>query len=212
MALFHVARYAGPEASRLRDAEVEAGSRARVLLERLQNRARERQQQEPKPEPAGEAEEAAGRRRRRPRRRHGGSVAQCPEAPRAKRQKADYSVDAGGPCGRDVDGVVEASSCVRCGVDIPLLLCRAGRGEESPGELNTDLEDSGEKPPEEAPRPPAPGPVLGDFARRKTPKVSESGRPPATLQPYRGGGGGVVFLWVLFLPLCGPNYRMAGGL
>ncbi|KAK7800157.1 hypothetical protein U0070_001370 [Myodes glareolus] len=140
MALFHVARYAGPEASRLRDAEVEAGSRARVLLERLQNRARERQQQEPKPEPAGEAEEAAGRRRRRPRRRHGGSVAQCPEAPRAKRQKADYSVD-------------------------------AGRGEESPGELNTDLEDSVEKPPEEAPRLPAPGPVLGDFARRKTPKV-----------------------------------------
>ncbi|KAH0499986.1 ATP-dependent RNA helicase DDX51 [Microtus ochrogaster] len=42
---------------------------------------------------------------------------------------------------------------------------------ESPGELNTDLEDSGEKPPEEAPRPPAPGRVLGDFARRKTLKV-----------------------------------------
>ncbi|KAH0509090.1 ATP-dependent RNA helicase DDX51 [Microtus ochrogaster] len=138
MALFHVARYAGPEASGLGDAEVEAGSRARVLLERLQNRARERQQQEPKPEPAGEAAEAAGRRRRRPRRRRGCSVAQSPEAPRAKRQKADYSVHA---------------------------------GEESPGELNTDLEDSGEKPPEEAPRPPAPGRVLGDFARRKTLKV-----------------------------------------
>lgn len=100
------------------------------------------------------------------------------------------------------------------GLISPLLLCRAGRSEESPGELNTDLEDSVEKPPEEAPRLPAPGPVLGDFARRKTPKVSESGRPPATLQPYRGGGGGggFVCLWVLFLPLRGPNYRMAGGL
>ncbi|CAO2629025.1 ATP-dependent RNA helicase DDX51 [Lemmus lemmus] len=57
------------------------------------------------------------------------------------------------------------------GLMSPLLLCRAGRGEESPGELNTDLEDSGEKLPEEAPRPPAPGPVLGGFARRKTPTV-----------------------------------------
>ncbi|XP_041504166.1 ATP-dependent RNA helicase DDX51 isoform X2 [Microtus oregoni] len=171
MALFHVARYAGPEASGLGDAEVEAGSRARVLLERLQNRARERRQQEPKPEPAGEAAEAAGRRRRRPRRRRGCSVAQSPEAPRAKRQKADYSVHAGGPCGRDVDGAWRLFPGCAAGFMFPLLLCRAGRGEESPGELNTDLEDSGEKPPEEAPRPPAPGPVLGDFARRKTLKV-----------------------------------------
>lgn len=100
MALFHVARYPGPEASGLGDTEAEAGSRARVLLERLQSRARERQQREPKPESAEAAAEAAGRRRRRPRRRRGvgGSVAQSLEAPRAKRQKADNNVDAGGPC------------------------------------------------------------------------------------------------------------------
>ncbi|XP_007640575.2 ATP-dependent RNA helicase DDX51 isoform X1 [Cricetulus griseus] len=144
MALFHVARYPGPEASGLGDTEAEAGSRARVLLERLQSRARERQQREPKPESAEAAAEAAGRRRRRPRRRRGvgGSVAQSLEAPRAKRQKADNNVDAG-----------------------------SGRGEETPGELSTGSEDSGERPPEEAPRSPAPGPVLGNFARRKTPKV-----------------------------------------
>ncbi|XP_036027904.1 ATP-dependent RNA helicase DDX51 isoform X2 [Onychomys torridus] len=137
MALFHVARYAGPEASELGDAEAEAGSRARVLLERLQNRARERQQREPKPESAEVAAEAAGKRRRRPRRRRGvsGSVVPNPEAPRAKRQKADDNAD-------------------------------AGRGEEAPGQLNAGAEDS-----EQAPRSPAPGPVLGDFARRKTPKV-----------------------------------------
>ncbi|CAH6778707.1 ATP-dependent RNA helicase DDX51 [Phodopus roborovskii] len=139
MALFHIERYAGPEASGLGDTEAEAGSRARVLLERLQNRARERQQREPKPESAEAAAEAAGRRRRRPRRRRGlsGLV-----APRAKRQKADDSAD-------------------------------AGRGEEASGELSTGSEDSGERPPEEeAPRSPAPGPVLGNFARRKaTPKV-----------------------------------------
>ncbi|XP_028712864.1 ATP-dependent RNA helicase DDX51 [Peromyscus leucopus] len=144
MALFHVARYAGPEASELGDAEAEAGSRARVLLERLQNRARERQQREPKPESAEVAAEAAGkrRRRRRPRRRRGvsGSVVQSPEAPRAKRQKTDHNAD-------------------------------AGRGEEAPGELNAGAEDSDERPPEQAPRSLAPGPVLGDFARRKTPKV-----------------------------------------
>lgn len=100
MALFHVARYAGPEASELGDAEAEAGSRARVLLERLQNRARERQQREPKPESAEVAAEAAGKRRRRPRRRRGvsGSVVQSPEAPRAKRQKTDHNADAGGLC------------------------------------------------------------------------------------------------------------------
>ncbi|XP_012980057.1 ATP-dependent RNA helicase DDX51 [Mesocricetus auratus] len=144
MALFHVARYPDPEASGLGDTEAEAGSRARVLLERLQSRARERQQREPKPESAEATAEATGRRRRRPRRRRGvgGSVSQCPEAPRAKRQKADVNADSG-----------------------------SESGEEALGELNTASEDSGERPPEEAPRSPAPGPVLGNFARRKTPKI-----------------------------------------
>lgn len=64
---------------------------------------------------------------------------------------------------------------MRSGLDVPrAVLCRSGsgRGEETPGELSTGSEDSGERPPEEAPRSPAPGPVLGNFARRKTPKVS----------------------------------------
>ncbi|KAL6036449.1 hypothetical protein STEG23_034160 [Scotinomys teguina] len=143
MALFHVARYAGPEASGVGDTEAEAGSRARVLLERLQNRARERQQREPKPESAEEAVEAVGKRRRRPRRRRGvsSSVVQSPETPRAKRQKTDDN---------NAD---------------------AGRGEEAPGELSAGAKDSGERPPEQTPRSLAPGPVLGDFARRKTLKV-----------------------------------------
>lgn len=99
MALFHIARYAGPEAAGLGDTEAEAGGRARVLLERLQNRAREREQRQPELESTGTAAEAPVRRRRRPRRRRGvsGSVAEKPEAPRAKRQKVEDDVDAGGP-------------------------------------------------------------------------------------------------------------------
>ncbi|KAL1768838.1 ATP-dependent RNA helicase DDX51 [Sigmodon hispidus] len=142
MALFHVARYAGPEASGLGDTEAEAGSRARVLLERLQNRARERQQREPKPESARAAVEEAGRRRRRPRRRRGlsCSVAQSLEAPRTKRLKVEDNAD-------------------------------AERGEEAPEELNAGSENSDERAPEEVPRSTTPGLVLGDFAKRKTPKV-----------------------------------------
>ncbi|XP_060238617.1 ATP-dependent RNA helicase DDX51 isoform X3 [Meriones unguiculatus] len=141
MALFHIARYAAPEAAGLEDTEAEAGSRARVLLERLQSRARDRQQREPELESTGTAVETAGRRRRRPRRRRGvsGSVAQSPEPPRAKRQKADDDVD-------------------------------AGRGEAAL-ELSAGAENPGRRPQEDAPRPLAPGPVLGDFAKRKTPKV-----------------------------------------
>ncbi|XP_076778482.1 ATP-dependent RNA helicase DDX51 isoform X2 [Arvicanthis niloticus] len=148
MALFHIARYAGPEAAGLGDTEAEAGSRARVLLERLQNRARERQQREPEVESTGTSAEAAGRRRRRPRRRRGvsGSVAQNPEAPRAKRQKTEDQ-----KAENDVD---------------------AGRGEEAPGELSAGAEDPGASPQEDVQRPAAPGRVLGDFTRRKkTPKV-----------------------------------------
>lgn len=100
MALFHIARYSGLEGAGLGDTEAEAGDRARVLLERLQNRARERQQREPELESTGTAVEEVGRRRRRPRRRRGvnGSVAQSPERSRVKRQKAnDDDVDAGRP-------------------------------------------------------------------------------------------------------------------
>lgn len=142
MALFHIARYAGPEAAGLGDTEAEAGGRARVLLERLQNRAREREQRQPELESTGTAAEAPVRRRRRPRRRRGvsGSVAEKPEAPRAKRQKVEDDVD-------------------------------AGRGEETPEELSESAEDPGESPQEDVQRPPAPGRVLGDFARKKVPKV-----------------------------------------
>ncbi|GAB1289989.1 ATP-dependent RNA helicase DDX51 [Apodemus speciosus] len=142
MALFHIARYAGPEAAGPGDTEAEAGSRARVLLERLQNRARERQQREPELESTGTAAEAAGRRRRRPRRRRrvSGSVTRNPEAPRAKRQKSDEDVE-------------------------------KGIGEEAPEELSAGAENPGASPQEDVPRPLAPGRVLGDFARRKTPKV-----------------------------------------
>ncbi|XP_021018651.1 ATP-dependent RNA helicase DDX51 [Mus caroli] len=144
MALFHIARYAGPEAAGQGDTDAEAGSRARVLLERLQNRARERQQREPELESTGTAGkgEAAGKRRRRPRRRRrvSGSATPNPETPRAKRRKADKDVD-------------------------------AGRGEEATEELSAGAEDPGANPQEDVQRPPAPGRVLGDFARRKTPKV-----------------------------------------
>ncbi|XP_055462372.1 ATP-dependent RNA helicase DDX51 [Psammomys obesus] len=141
MALFHIARYAAPEAAGLEDTEAEAGSRARVLLERLQSRARDRQQREPELESTGTAVETAGRRRRRPRRRRGvsGSVAQSPEPPRAKRLKADDDVD-------------------------------TGRGEAAL-ELSAGAEIPGRRSQEDAPRPLAPGPVLGDFAKRKIPKV-----------------------------------------
>lgn len=47
----------------------------------------------------------------------------------------------------------------------------AGRGEEAPEELSAGAEDPGANPQEDVQRPPAPGRVLGDFARRKTPKV-----------------------------------------
>ncbi|XP_051017711.1 ATP-dependent RNA helicase DDX51 [Acomys russatus] len=146
MALFHIARYSGPEAAGLGDTEAEAGDRARVLLERLQSRARERQQREPELESTGTAVEEVGRRRRRrPRRRRGvsGSVAQSLERPRAKRQKADEDDE-------DVD---------------------TGRGEEVPEQRSANAEDPGGSPQEDATRPSAPARVLGHFARRKIPKV-----------------------------------------
>uniref|UniRef100_A0A8C4MKM5 ATP-dependent RNA helicase n=1 Tax=Equus asinus asinus TaxID=83772 RepID=A0A8C4MKM5_EQUAS len=84
MALFHVARYPGPEAA---GAEAGADGRARALLERLQCRARERQRQkQPRQQEAAQSAGPAGKRRRRPRRprrREGGG------APESKRRRAD---------------------------------------------------------------------------------------------------------------------------
>lgn len=61
---------------------------------------------------------------------------------------------------------------MRRGVDVfYLVLCFSGRGGEAPGELSAGAEDSGVSPQEDVQRPPAPCRVLGDFTRRKTPKV-----------------------------------------
>nr|XP_004668949.1 ATP-dependent RNA helicase DDX51 [Jaculus jaculus] len=98
MALFHVARYAGPEAAGPPGSEAEVGGRALALLERLQSRARERQRREPEPTAAETASEAAGRRRRRPRRRRrvSDSATGNPDLPRTKRRKTDIEhTDAG---------------------------------------------------------------------------------------------------------------------
>ncbi|XP_043413186.1 ATP-dependent RNA helicase DDX51 [Prionailurus bengalensis] len=150
MALFHVARYAGPEAA---GPEPGADGRARALLERLQCRARERQRRKQQQEPAGAAQnsEAAGRRRRRrprrARRRECGGPPGSPQAPRGKRRKVD---------GEDAD---------------------AGSGEEEPGESSASAQaagppgDSGERPPEEASGPPAHALLLGGFERSRAPKV-----------------------------------------
>lgn len=77
---------------------------------------------------------------------------------------------------------------MRRGVDVLYLVlcCCSGRGEEAPGELSAGAEDAGVSPQEDVQRPPASGRVLGDFTRRKKPKVSEpvcgSFSPPGTLQ------------------------------
>ncbi|XP_027807811.2 ATP-dependent RNA helicase DDX51 isoform X4 [Marmota flaviventris] len=142
MALFHVARYPGPGAAEAWAAEVGAGGRARVLLERLQCRARERQQQQREPAPvqadARCAEAAGRRRRRRPRRRRRAS--RSPDARLTKRRRelgegADESED-------------------------------AGTSEAAPEQRSAHAES-----PQQEAGCPSPGPVLGGFARRKTPKV-----------------------------------------
>ncbi|XP_048199150.1 ATP-dependent RNA helicase DDX51 [Perognathus longimembris pacificus] len=150
MALFHVARYSGLDAGQP-EAEAEPGEhlRARALLERLQCRARERQQQRQRQEPetAAEAPEAAARRRRRPRRRRriSGLAPGSPDAPLVKRRKVN-SEDAGAGSGETAPGV----RCERNEAQTPL----DGRSvEETTGP------------------PSGPGPVLGGFTRRKTPKV-----------------------------------------
>ncbi|XP_014957047.1 ATP-dependent RNA helicase DDX51 isoform X1 [Ovis aries] len=153
MALFHVARYAGPEAA---GAEAEADGRARALLERLQCRARERQlQKQPPqqaPEEAAQSAPAAGKRRRRPRRnrrREGGREPGSTPAPPNKRQKTD-----------DEDEDEGAES-----------------GEETPAESSVGAEAAGSPegrggpPLEEASRPLTHSLVLGGFGRSKVPKV-----------------------------------------
>nr|XP_027807811.1 ATP-dependent RNA helicase DDX51 isoform X2 [Marmota flaviventris] len=142
MALFHVARYPGPGAAEAWAAEVGAGGRARVLLERLQCRARERQQQQREPAPvqadARCAEAAGRRRRRRPRRRRRASRspdARLTKRPRELGEGADESED-------------------------------AGTSEAAPEQRSAHAES-----PQQEAGCPSPGPVLGGFARRKTPKV-----------------------------------------
>ncbi|XP_037016861.2 ATP-dependent RNA helicase DDX51 [Artibeus jamaicensis] len=149
MALFHIARYPGPEAA---GAEAEADGRARALLERLQRRARERQlQQQPRqqePEEAAQTEGAPGkRRRRRPRRCRGGGTPGSPHAPGSKRRKADGE-EAG-----------------------------AESSEEAPGESGVDADAEalpkapGVRTPNEATGPPAHPLLLGGFGRSRAPKV-----------------------------------------
>ncbi|CAI9156918.1 unnamed protein product [Rangifer tarandus platyrhynchus] len=153
MALFHVARYAGPEAA---GAEAEADSRARALLERLQCRARERQlQKQPPqgaPEEAAQSAPAAGKRRRRPRRtrrREGGREPGSPPAPPSKRQKTD---DEDEEKGAESSEETPAESSVGA---------EAAHSRESPGG----------PPPEEASGPLTHALVLGGFGRSKVPKV-----------------------------------------
>ncbi|KAM4857339.1 ATP-dependent RNA helicase DDX51 isoform X2 [Urocitellus parryii] len=165
MALFHVARYPGPGAAEAWAAEAGAGGRARVLLERLQRRARERQQQrEPAPVQADArcAEAAGRRRRRRPRRRRRASGS--PDARLTKRRRelgegADESEDAGAP-------VVGSGPRSQAGGGADWRVCSAGTSEAAPEQRSAHAES-----PEQEAGCPAPGPVLGGFARRKTPKV-----------------------------------------
>ncbi|XP_058387164.1 ATP-dependent RNA helicase DDX51 isoform X1 [Diceros bicornis minor] len=169
MALFHVARYAGPEAA---GAEAGADGRARALLERLQCRARERQRQQ-EPAEAAQPAGAAGKRRRRPRRprrREGGG------APGSKRRRADgAAASAGGPGGA---GAARPWSRVRVGLTRrPPRFCRAGSGEEAPGDSGEGAEAAGPpedqdgRPPAEASGPPAHALLLGGFERSRAPKV-----------------------------------------
>ncbi|XP_068418476.1 ATP-dependent RNA helicase DDX51 isoform X2 [Eschrichtius robustus] len=158
MALFHVARYSGPEAAGA-EAEAEADGRARALLERLRCRARERQlqkqppQQEPsEPAEAAQTAQAAGKRRRRPRRtrrRKSGGAPGSPHAPPCKRRKADDE---------DEDAGAESREEAPAGNSV---------GAEAAG----SPEGQGGPPPEEAPGPPAHALVLGGFGRSKAPKV-----------------------------------------
>ncbi|XP_036159351.1 ATP-dependent RNA helicase DDX51 isoform X3 [Myotis myotis] len=182
MALFYVARYAGPEAAGA-EAEAEADGRARALLERLQCRARERQRQQQsrpqEPEEAAQTEGAASRRRRRrPRRCKGGGAPGSPQAPRSKRRReAGEEAGAGGPAGRGGDGARTRDLC-RLEADAPpARLPPAESSEEAPREGSVDAEAAGppgtpgEQPSGEARGPPAHALLLGGFGRSRAPKV-----------------------------------------
>ncbi|XP_046496254.1 ATP-dependent RNA helicase DDX51 [Equus quagga] len=142
MALFHVARYPGPEAA---GAEAGADGRARALLERLQCRARERQRQkQPRQQEAAQSAGPAGKRRRRPRRprrREGGG------APESKRRRAD---------GEDAGAGSSEEAPEESGVG-----AEAAEQPEAPDG----------RPPEEASGPPAHALLLGGFRRSRAPKV-----------------------------------------
>lgn len=187
MALFHVARYAGPEAAA---AEAEAGGRARALLERLQRRARERQQLQEEPGEAAQAAGPAGRRRRRPRRarrRPSGGT------PGSKRRKADdEDAGAGGPARR---GAARRGDPGPHGADAPPppRFCPAESSEEAPAascgaaEAVGPTEAPGGRPPDGACGPPAQSLLLGDFKRTRAPKVSGRWRQRGG-EPARLGG------------------------
>ncbi|XP_064337419.1 ATP-dependent RNA helicase DDX51 isoform X2 [Camelus dromedarius] len=182
MALFHVARYAGPEAA---GAEADADGRARALLQRLQCRARERelQMQPLQQEPAGSAEpaQAAGKRRRRPRRtrrREGGGAPASPGEPSGKRRRADGEDAGAGGAARSRAGARPWGSCPRAADARPRpRFCLAESSEEAPEESSVAAdaarppEGPGGPLPEEAPGPPAQALVLGDFGRSRAPKV-----------------------------------------
>uniref|UniRef100_A0A8C4PR38 ATP-dependent RNA helicase n=1 Tax=Equus asinus asinus TaxID=83772 RepID=A0A8C4PR38_EQUAS len=158
MALFHVARYPGPEAA---GAEAGADGRARALLERLQCRARERQRQkQPRQQEAAQSAGPAGKRRRRPRRprrREGGG------APESKRRRADGEDAGAGGARRGGAGPGAGSSW--------------GSSEEAPEESGVGAEAAEQpeapdgRPPEEASGPPAHALLLGGFRRSRAPKV-----------------------------------------
>lgn len=192
MALFYVARYAGPEAAGAgAEAEAEADGRARALLERLQCRARERQRQQQsrpqEPEEAAQTEGAASRRRRRrPRRCKGGGAPGSPQAPRSKRRReAGEEAGAGGPGGARGDGA-RTRDPGRLEADAPpARLPPAESSEEAPREGSGAAEAAGppgtpgERPPGEARGPPAHALLLGGFGRSRAPTVSglEAGGP-----------------------------------
>ncbi|XP_037672505.1 LOW QUALITY PROTEIN: ATP-dependent RNA helicase DDX51 [Choloepus didactylus] len=182
MALFHVARYAGPEAAR--QAEAEAVGRARALLERLQCRARERQQQRQReaspPGAAVQTVEAAGKRRRRPRRRRRASSGApgTPDEPREKRQKTGAeAADTGGTwAGRCLRSSRASPGRPRSEYrfDSPGFF-RAEYGDEVPQDDTVEAEAATEAPDggflEEACGSPARALVLGGFGKRKATKV-----------------------------------------
>ncbi|KAK1328221.1 hypothetical protein QTO34_011788 [Cnephaeus nilssonii] len=186
MALFHVARYAGPEAAEAAGAEAgaEADGRARALLERLHAG----------PESGSDSSSRGSRSPRRPRRPRarrgsggggGRGGARAAGRPGARRPRAASGGKRTarrpaqvGPAGRGGDGV-RAGDLGLLEADAPPLpgFCPAENGEEAPRESSVDAEAAGppetpgEQPPDEAGGPPAHALLLGGFGRSRAPKV-----------------------------------------